>query len=57
MRFHTTIEQAGRTATGIRAPEDVVSELGSGKRPEVDVDIELDTAARGPQVNDIAQRR
>jgi hypothetical protein len=29
MRFHATIEQSGRTATGIRAPEEVVAALGS----------------------------
>lgn len=27
--------QAGKTATGIRIPEDVVTELGGGKRPKV----------------------
>jgi hypothetical protein len=37
MRFHTTIQQNGKTATGIRVPEDVVAALGAGKRPPVRV--------------------
>ena len=39
MRFRTTIEQAGKTATGIRVPEEVVDALGAGKRPAVRVTI------------------
>ena len=39
MRFHTTIEQNGKTATGIRVPDEVVEALGSGKRPAVTVTI------------------
>jgi hypothetical protein len=39
MRFRTTIELGGKTATGFRIPEDVVAELGSGKRPAVRVRI------------------
>ena len=39
MRFHTTILQGGKTATGIRVPDDVVAALGSGKRPAVSVTI------------------
>lgn len=39
MRFRTTIEQAGKTATGIRVPDEVVEALGSGKRPAVTVTI------------------
>ncbi len=39
MRFHTTIQQSGKTATGIRVPEDVVAALGAGKRPAVKVTI------------------
>ena len=39
MRFRTTIEQGGKTATGIRVPDDVVEALGSGKRPAVKVTI------------------
>jgi uncharacterized protein YdeI (YjbR/CyaY-like superfamily) len=39
MRFSTTILQAGKTATGIRIPDEVVKALGSGKRPAVKVTI------------------
>jgi len=39
MRFRTTIEQGGKTATGIRIPDEVVEALGSGKRPPVRVTI------------------
>lgn len=37
MRFRATIEQAGKTATGIEVPEKVISALGSSKRPAVRV--------------------
>ena len=37
MRFHTTILQGGKTATGIRVPDEVVEALGSGRRPAVTV--------------------
>ncbi|TME84093.1 MAG: DUF1905 domain-containing protein [Chloroflexi bacterium] len=39
MRFHTTILQAGKTATGIRVPDEVVEALGAGRRPPVRVTI------------------
>ena len=39
MRFHTTIQQSGKTATGIRVPEEIIEALGSGKRPAVKVTI------------------
>ena len=39
MRFHTTMEQNGKTATGIPVPDEVVEALGSGKRPAVAVTI------------------
>jgi hypothetical protein len=39
MRFRATIEQSGKTATGIRVPDDVVAGLGAGKRPSVRVTI------------------
>jgi hypothetical protein len=39
MRFHTTILQAGKTAAGIRVPDDVVEALAAGKRPKVLVTI------------------
>jgi hypothetical protein len=40
MRFHTTILQAGGTATGIRIPDEIVEALGAGKRPPVRVTIQ-----------------
>jgi hypothetical protein len=39
MRFHTTILQTDKTATGIRVPDEVVAALGAGKRPAVKVTI------------------
>jgi hypothetical protein len=39
MRFRTTLEQAGKTATGIEVPSTVVEGLGAGKRPAVRVTI------------------
>jgi hypothetical protein len=39
MRFHTTILQGDKTATGIRIPDEVVEALGAGKRPPVKVTI------------------
>jgi hypothetical protein len=39
MRFKTTLEQSGKTATGFRVPADVVEALGKGKRPPVVVTI------------------
>jgi hypothetical protein len=39
MRFKTTLELAGKTATGFRVPADVVASLGKGKRPPVLVTI------------------
>jgi hypothetical protein len=39
MRFRTTILQSGKTATGIRIPDEVVEALGAGKRPKVRVTI------------------
>lgn len=39
MRFHTTILQEGKTATGVQVPEELVAALGSGKRPKVRVTI------------------
>jgi Bacteriocin-protection, YdeI or OmpD-Associated/Domain of unknown function (DUF1905) len=39
MRFHTTILQAGKTATGIRIPDEIVESLGAGRRPPVRVTI------------------
>jgi Bacteriocin-protection, YdeI or OmpD-Associated/Domain of unknown function (DUF1905) len=39
MRFHTTILQGDKTATGIRIPDAIVEALGAGKRPPVRVTI------------------
>jgi hypothetical protein len=39
MRFRATIELAGKTATGIPVPAEVVEALGSGKKPPVRVTI------------------
>ena len=39
MRFRTTVELGGKTATGIEVPEEVVAGLGSHKRPAVRVTI------------------
>lgn len=39
MRFRAVVELGGKTATGIRVPEEVVVGLGSGKRPRVKVTI------------------
>jgi len=37
MRFHTTILQGDKTATGIEIPPAIVEALGSGKRPAVTI--------------------
>ena len=39
MRFVATLEQSGRTATGIEVPAEVVDALGSGRKPAVTVMI------------------
>ena len=39
MRFHTTIELGGKTATGMAVPESVVDALGAGRRPAVVVTL------------------
>ncbi|HEX8208385.1 MAG TPA: DUF1905 domain-containing protein, partial [Solirubrobacteraceae bacterium] len=39
MTFRTTLEQAGKTATGVEVPADVVEGLGAGRRPPVKVTI------------------
>ena len=39
MRFRTTIQQSGKTTTGIEVPEQVIEALGSGRRPAVKVTI------------------
>ena len=54
MRFHSVVRLGGKTATGIPVPEEVVTSLGSSKRPPVRVTINGHTyrntlAARGGQ--------
>ena len=39
MRFRTTVELGGATATGLPVPAEVVEALGSGKKPAVRVTI------------------
>ena len=39
VRFRATIELGGKSATGIRVPEDVVSSFGAGRRVKVRVTI------------------
>jgi hypothetical protein len=39
MRFHATLILNGKTATGIKVPDEVVEQLGAGKRPPVRVTI------------------
>src|SRR5215213_587602 len=39
MDFRTTVELGGKTATGMRVPDDVVEALGGGKRPPVVVTV------------------
>jgi hypothetical protein len=39
MRFQATVELGGKTATGIRVPEEVVTGLGSHRRPPVRVTV------------------
>lgn len=40
MRFTTTLEQTGKTTTGIRVPEEVIDGLGQGRRPRVVVTLD-----------------
>jgi hypothetical protein len=37
--FRTTVVLGGKTATGLQVPDDVVAELGAGKRPPVVVTV------------------
>lgn len=39
VKFKATLELAGKTATGMTVPDDVVEKLGAGKRPPVKVTI------------------
>lgn len=38
-RFHTTILQTGKNTAGIQVPEEIIEQLGAGKRPLVRVTI------------------
>jgi hypothetical protein len=39
LKFRTTLLQGGKTATGIKIPDEIVEQLGAGKRPPVLVTI------------------
>ena len=39
MKFRTTVELGGKTATGMEVPPSVVEALGSGKKPRVTVTV------------------
>ena len=39
MRFESTVELGGKTATGIPIPDEVIEALGSSKRPPVAVTV------------------
>src|SRR5262245_22637109 len=39
MRFESTVELGGKTATGIQVPDEVIEGLGSSKRPPVTITI------------------
>ena len=43
MRFRATLESAGRTATGIEVPAEVVEALAAGRRPPVRVTLAAHT--------------
>ncbi|TCO55080.1 YdeI/OmpD-associated family protein [Actinocrispum wychmicini] len=40
MKFRTTVELGGKTATGIAVPDDIVDGFDAGKRPAVKITIE-----------------
>lgn len=39
MKFHTTIKQGGKTATGIPIPDEVIEALGAGRKPPVKMTV------------------
>src|SRR5215469_14628850 len=39
MRFHATVQQHGKTATGIEVPAEILAALGGAKRPKVTVTL------------------
>jgi hypothetical protein len=40
MRFESTVELGGKTATGIPVPDDVVAALGESRRPAVTITVD-----------------
>src|SRR5215204_2537694 len=52
MDFRTTVELGGKTATGLRVPDDVVEAVGLQAGEDVAVRIELDDAPREVPVPD-----
>jgi hypothetical protein len=39
VKFKTTLQLDGKTATGITVPEEVIQKLGAGKRPRLHVKL------------------
>ena len=39
MRFRTTVELGGKTATGLQVPDEIVAALGSSRRPTVSITV------------------
>jgi hypothetical protein len=39
MRFRSTVELGGKTATGIPIPDEIIDALGAGKRPPVTITV------------------
>ena len=39
LKFRTTLLQSGKTATGIKIPDQIIGELNAGKKPPVKVTI------------------
>jgi hypothetical protein len=39
MKYRTTIKRAGKTATGIPVPDEIVEALGSGRKPPVRITV------------------
>src|SRR5882762_7450780 len=39
LKFSTTLLQAGKTATGIKIPDNIIEKLGGGKKPLVKITI------------------
>ncbi len=39
MKFHTTIKQNEKTATGIQIPDEVIEALGAGRKPPVKLTV------------------